>query len=487
MPHFGHLAPALARFRGARILCVGDIMLDRYLFGRVDRISPEAPIPVLAIASQSAMPGGVGNVARNIAALGGEAALVSLVGDDEEGREIVRLLGAEPLIDPNLVTAPGRATTIKTRYVSGGQQLLRADREDAAPIASAAEDQLLAAVMDEIAHADLLVLSDYAKGVLTPRIVQEAITAARAAGKQVLVDPKSQEFARYRGASLIKPNARELARAARMAARTDEEVVTAGEAVLKSLDVGALLVTRSEAGMMLFQRGEKPLVLRSRTREVFDVSGAGDTALAALALGLAAGLPIKDAAAIANEAAGIAVGKRGTAVVYPQELAHMLHDTDLADVSAKVRERDPARDLVQQWRAAGLKVAFTNGCFDLIHPGHVALLAEARGQADRLIVGLNTDASVKRLKGPARPINAEMARAIVLASLASVDLVVLFDEDTPLELIRALKPDVLVKGADYTVATVVGADIVQAYGGRVHLARLVPDASTTKTIEKILT
>ncbi|MFO1187964.1 MAG: D-glycero-beta-D-manno-heptose-7-phosphate kinase [Alphaproteobacteria bacterium] len=486
MAHLGHLVPALARFRDARILCLGDIMLDRYLFGRVDRISPEAPIPVLAVASQSAMPGGVGNVARNIAALGGEAALVSVVGDDEEGREVVRLLGAEPLIDPNLVTAAGRSTTVKTRYMSGGQQLLRADREDASAVVGAAEEQIIAAVKDEIAHADLLVLSDYAKGVLTERIVKEAIAAARAAGKPVLVDPKSQEFSRYKGASLLKPNARELARAARLPARSDAEVIAAGEAVLKSQDVGALLVTRSEAGMMLIERGAKPVALKARAREVFDVSGAGDTAIAALALGLAAGLPLKDAAAIANEAAGIAVGKRGTAVVFPQELAHMLHDTDLADASAKVRELGPARDLVAHWRAGGLRIAFTNGCFDLIHPGHVALLAEARAQGDRLVVGLNTDQSVKRLKGPARPINAEMARAIVLASLASVDCVVLFDEETPLDLIKALKPDVLVKGADYTVATVVGADVVQGYGGRVHLARLVPDASTTKTIEKIL-
>lgn len=486
MPHLGHLVPALARFREARILCLGDIMLDRYLFGRVDRISPEAPIPVLAVASESAMPGGAGNVARNIAALGGEASLVSVVGDDEEGREIVRLLGAEPLIDPNLVTAAGRSTTVKTRYMSGGQQLLRADREDAGDVAGAAEEQIISAIKDEIEHAHLLVLSDYAKGVLTPRVIAKAIAAARAAGKPVLVDPKSQEFSRYRGASLLKPNARELARAARMPAGTDAEVIAAGEAVLKAQEIGALLVTRSEAGMMLLERGAKPVALKARAREVFDVSGAGDTAIAALALGLAAGLPLNDAAAMANEAAGIAVGKRGTAVVFPQELARMLHDTDLADASAKVRELGPARDLVQNWRAAGLKFAFTNGCFDLIHPGHVALLAEARAQADRLVVGLNTDASVRRLKGPARPINSEMARAIVLASLASVDCVVLFDEDTPLDLIKALKPDVLVKGADYTVATVVGADVVQAYGGRVHLARLVPEASTTKTIEKIL-
>lgn len=486
MPHLGHLVPALARFRQVRVLCLGDIMLDRYLAGTVDRVSPEAPIPVIAISSVTAMPGGVGNVARNVAALGGVAALVAVVGDDEEGRELVRGLGAEGGIEPNLVTVPGRTTTVKMRFVAQGQQLLRADREQVSLVSGDAEAQVLAALRDELTLADVVIVSDYAKGALTERIVSEAIKAARAAKKPVIVDPKSQDFARYKGASVIKPNAKELARASGMACGTEAEVLAAGKAVLAKLDLRALLVTRSAAGMILMERGKAAIVLAARAREVFDVSGAGDTAIAGLALGLGAGLALADAAAIANEAAGIAVGKRGTAVVFPQELAHMLHDTDLEDAAAKVRELGPARDLVQQWQAAGQKIAFTNGCFDLIHPGHVALLAEARAQADRLVVGLNTDASVKRLKGANRPINSEMARAIVLASLRSVDAVVLFDEDTPLELLKALKPDVLVKGADYTLATVVGADLVQSYGGRVHLAKLVPEMSTTKTIEKIL-
>jgi D-beta-D-heptose 7-phosphate kinase/D-beta-D-heptose 1-phosphate adenosyltransferase len=486
MAHFGHLAPALERFRRARVLCLGDIMLDRYLTGQVERISPEAPIPVIAISEVSAMPGAAGNVARNIAALGGVAALVGVVGDDEEAGELVRLLSGEARIEPDLITAPGRRTTLKMRFVAQGQQLLRADREEASTISAAIEDQVLAAVREELALSDVVVLSDYAKGVLTDRVVQETIAAARAAGKPVIVDPKSQRFARYAGASLIKPNARELARATGNACDTVEDVVIAARGVLARMDVGALLVTRSAAGMVLIERGAEPVILEARAREVFDVSGAGDTAIAGLALGVAAGLSWSAAASIANEAAGIAVGKRGTAIVHPQELAKMLHDTDLGDATGRIRELGAAQDLAHQWRAAGLKIAFTNGCFDLIHAGHIALLKEARAQADRLIVGLNTDLSVKRLKGEARPINAEIARAIVLASQRSVDLVVLFDDDTPLELLKALKPDVLVKGQDYTVSTVVGADLVQAYGGRVHLARLVPEMSTTKTIEKIL-
>jgi D-beta-D-heptose 7-phosphate kinase/D-beta-D-heptose 1-phosphate adenosyltransferase len=255
--------------------------------------------------------------------------------------------------------------------------------------------------------------------------------------------------------------------------------------VFAEVDVDALLVTRDENGMMLIERDGTTMSLASRAGEVFDTSGAGDTTIATLALGLSTGLSRKDAVALANEAAGIAVGKRGTAVVYPQELTAALHATDLRDASLKIRDVAPAIDQVEQWRAAGLKVGFTNGVFDLIHTGHVVLLKEARAQCDRLIVGLNTDASTKRLKGEGRPKNPEMARAVVLASMQTVDMVVLFDEDTPIRLIQAFRPDVLIKGADYTAEQVVGADFVGSYGGRLHLARLVPDVSTTRTIAKI--
>jgi len=485
MATLGYLAPFVPRFADVRLLCIGDLMLDRYVIGAVDRISPEAPIPVVAISSMRSMAGASGNVARNIAALGGEVSLIGVVGDDEEGRELIRLFSDNATIIPNLITVPGRATTLKMRFVASGQQLLRADREISQPIPKAIEDQVIAAYEDELEMAAIVVVSDYAKGMLTDRVLGEIIARANAAGKPVIVDPKSMRLGRYSGATIVKPNARELARATGAPCTSEGEIAAAAARVFAEVDADALVVTRDEDGMMLIERGGSAMSLSSRAGEVFDTSGAGDTTIATLALGLATGLSLKDAVALANEAAGIAVGKRGTAVVYPQELTAALHATDLRDASLKIKDVAPAIDQVEQWRAAGLKVGFTNGVFDLIHTGHVALLNEARAQCDRLIVGLNTDASTKRLKGEGRPKNPEMARAVVLASMQTVDMVVLFDEDTPIRLIEAFRPDVLIKGSDYTAETVVGADFVQSYGGRLHLAKLVPDVSTTRTIAKI--
>ncbi len=485
MANLGYLAPFVPRFADARLLCIGDLMLDRYVIGQVERVSPEAPIPVVAISSMRSMAGATGNVARNIAALGGEVSLIGVVGDDEEGRELIRLFSDDTQIIPNLITVPARATTLKMRFVASGQQLLRADREVIQSIPEAAEDQVLAAYEDELEDATLVVVSDYAKGMLTDRVLREVIALAKAAGKPVIVDPKSMRLRRYSGASIIKPNARELARATGEPCSTEAEIAAAAAHVFADADIEALLITRDESGMMLIERDGEAMSLGSRAGEVFDTSGAGDTTIATLALGLAIGLGRRDAVALANEAAGIAVGKRGTAVVFPQELTAALHATDLRDAGLKIKDTAPAVDQVEQWRAAGLRVGFTNGVFDLIHTGHVALLGEARAQCDRLIVGLNTDASTKRLKGDGRPKNPEMARAVVLASMQTVDMVVLFDEDTPIRLIEAFRPDVLIKGSDYTAETVVGADFVQSYGGRLHLAKLVPDTSTTRMIAKI--
>jgi len=485
MPNLGYLAPSVPRFADVRLLCIGDLMLDRYVIGQVERVSPEAPIPVVAISSMRSMAGASGNVARNVAALGGEVSLIGVVGDDEEGRELIRVFSDNTQIIPNLITVPGRATTLKMRFVASGQQLLRADREVSQPIPQVAEDQVLAAYEDELEDATLVVVSDYAKGMLTDRVIGEIIAHARDAGKPVIVDPKSMRLRRYSGATIIKPNARELARATGRPCTSEEDIYAAASRVFDEVDVYALLVTRDENGMMLIERGAQPLSLGSRAGEVFDTSGAGDTTIATLALGLASGLTLRDSVALASEAAGIAVGKRGTAVVFPQELTAALHATDLRDASLKIKDVAPAIDQVEQWRAAGLRVGFTNGVFDLIHTGHVALLNEARAQCDRLIVGLNTDSSTNRLKGDGRPKNPEMARAVVLASMQTVDMVVLFEEDTPIRLIEAFRPDVLIKGSDYTAEQVVGAEFVESYGGRLHLAKLVPDVSTTRTIAKI--
>ena len=481
----GTLPGLLPHFAGCRVLVLGDIMLDRYVLGDVRRISPEAPIPVLKAEARRAVLGGAGNVAQNVAALGAGALLVGVVGMDEAATEIGRLLAASPAIAACLVPVPHRPTTVKTRFMSGGHQLLRLDEEEAGPIEPAHEAQVLAEFEQALPRADVVVLSDYAKGVLTDRVLTEAIAGARAAGKLVIADPKRATFAAYRGVDVLTPNESEAARAGGVATDDDEGAVRAGEAALAQAEAGAVLVTRSAKGLTLVRRDAPPLHVPTRARAVADVSGAGDTLIAAFAIGLAAGAEMPAAAMLANVAAGVSVGKSGTATVSHTELGAALHRRELLALDDKIAETGPARELVAAWRAEGLRVGFTNGCFDLVHPGHVRLLARARAACDRLVVGLNSDASVKRLKGPDRPVQNEMARATVMASIGAVDLVVLFEEDTPEALIGALLPSMLFKGADYRIDQVVGAEIVRAHGGEVRLIDLEAGHSTTATIRRI--
>ncbi len=469
-------------FAGKTVLVLGDVMLDRFIYGAVDRISPEAPVPVIAVEKETAMLGGAGNVARNVAALGAKAVLIGLVGQDDAGAALRGMIDAEHGLEAELVVDEKRRTTEKVRYISGSHQMLRVDREDRG---AGDATTLLAAFTARLASADVVVLSDYAKGVLTAEVVRGAIDAARAAGKPVIVDPKSRDFARYDGATLIKPNRKEAAEATGISDNSDAASEDAGAAILAMAPgLDAALITRGGAGMTLSVRGQPHVHLPATAIEVFDVSGAGDTVAATLALSVAAGASLADAAHLANLAGGLVVAKLGTDVVTAAELmARAGSDEDPGEI--KIADRDQARQIVEGWRARGLKVGFTNGCFDLLHPGHVSLLSQAKAACDRLIVGLNTDASVSKLKGPTRPVQKEQGRATVLASLSSVDLVVLFDEDTPLDLIKAFHPDVLVKGADYTVETVVGSDIVLGYGGKVVLAQLKQGQSTTNLIARM--
>lgn len=483
------LAGLVARLAGARVVCVGDAMLDRFVLGAVERVSPEAPIPVLRVQREHAMLGGAGNVVRNLAALGARARFVGVIGDDAAGAEVMTQLTEQPGAEPSLVISPGRRTTIKERFVAGMQQLLRADREATEPLSTEAE----AALLSHIGTVDgALALSDYGKGVLSDAVLKGAIAAA--GDRPIVVDPKGADFRRYRGATVVTPNRKELALASNMPVDTDQEVMAAARRIIETCGIANVLVTLSEHGMMLVpgrnsqsrDPAEKaPTHLPAEAREVFDVSGAGDTVVAALAASLSAGATLIEAARLANVAAGIAVGKVGTAVVYPDEILHALHAQQLMGGEAKVLGLNAAIDRITGWRRKGMKIGFTNGCFDLLHPGHVSLLAQSRAACDRLVVGLNSDESVKRLKGKDRPVQPEAARAVVLASLQSVDMVVVFDEDTPVELIKAIKPDLLIKGADYTVDTVVGADIVQGYGGKVMLADILPGHSTSATIKKL--
>jgi D-beta-D-heptose 7-phosphate kinase/D-beta-D-heptose 1-phosphate adenosyltransferase len=361
---------------------------------------------------------------------------------------------------------------------------MRADSES--PWPDAGNGKALAAVRAHMADHDALVISDYAKGFLPPALVKDLIALARDQGKPVIVDPKGADLARYDQATVITPNRHEAAIATALDTGSDAGVTASAQSLLASLPgLGAALITRGAAGLSLVARGRDPVHIAARSRDVFDVSGAGDTVVAALSLALASGSDLETAACIANIAAGIAVTMVGTAAVTTDEIAAELHSQQLESVEKKIATADRASEWLQLWRGKGRRIGFTNGCFDLLHPGHVSLLTQARAKCDRLVVGLNSDASVKRLKGEGRPVQDEMARAIVLASLSMVDLVVIFGEDTPEALIQQLRPDLLVKGADYKRADVVGADFVSSYGGEIVLADLVPDRSTSDLISRV--
>ncbi len=476
------LAQAAKRLARTSVTVIGDVMLDRYVYGTVDRISPEAPIPVLDVEREVAMPGGAGNVVRNLTALGAAVAFVSVVGDDQAGSDLTGLIGGQPGVEPWLLVEGARATTVKTRFVSNGQQLLRSDREETGPIAAKLAERMLRIAGDAMAATSVTVLSDYKKGVLAGGVPAQLIAVAKAAGRRVVVDPKGPDYSRYAGADVVTPNRRELYEATEMSVDTEAGIVAAATALRRAHGFGAVLVTRAEDGMTLVD-ADGPQHFPAEAADVFDVSGAGDTVVATLAAGLAAGLTLKVAARLANIAAGIVVGKVGTAVAREEDILSAL--TPQGGALRKIVARDVAAEQVERWRRRGWRTGFTNGCFDLLHPGHVHLLEQARGQCDRLVVGLNSDASVRRLKGATRPVQPEAARAAVLAHLSAVDLVVIYDEDTPEETLEQLHPDLLVKGADYTLDRVVGADLVQGWGGKVWLAELLPGFSTTATVNKI--
>jgi len=476
----------LSDLAGQTVLCVGDLMLDEFVYGEVSRISPEAPTPVIAVKRAELMIGGAGNVARNLVSLGTRCIFVGVVGDDEPGRALANALEAHPLIEFDLVVDKKRQTTRKVRFVSEhfSTHLLRADWEMAAPIDAAAEKALIGHVIEAMPRAGAVVLSDYAKGALTPRVVRDVIAAANAQGKPVVVDPKGRDYSIYRGATLITPNRQELADATHSAAQSDEEIAAAADGLREELDADAVLVTRSEDGMTLVTDTGAVHVPAYPVR-VRDVSGAGDTVVAVLAAMLALEADFESAMRAANAAAAVVVGKRGTASVSVAELrSRILPAATLAAEEKIVFDWTQLDEHLAEWRRQGLRVGFTNGCFDLLHPGHIRLLAGARAACDRLVVGLNGDGSVTRLKGAGRPVQPVEARAELLAALEAVDLVVVFDEDTPEKLIAHVKPTVLVKGGDYTREQVVGREIVEALGGEVILIELVPGHSTSAMVER---
>ncbi|MCF8035703.1 MAG: D-glycero-beta-D-manno-heptose-7-phosphate kinase [Desulfobacteraceae bacterium] len=462
---------------------IGDVILDDYIEGRIERISPEAPVQVVNVESEFSRLGGAANVAHGLRALGANVMLAGALGVDHSAGTLRSLCEQKDIRTEGLVGVEQRPTIRKVRVISRGQQMIRLDWEQTDPIEAGTEERILAG-LERADPPHAILLSDYAKGVLTDSLIQKIMQKARSRGVPVIADPKSKRFDKYRGATVITPNLKEfqaaLPRAVSMS--DDAAVADAAKELCEQAGIGAMLITLGEAGMALVSPEGGLHRIAAAAREVYDVTGAGDTVVAALAFCLASGADLHTAAVISNAAAGIVVGKAGTSVVAPGELADVLSPR----IKDKVLDAETLTERLHWWRLRQQKIVFTNGCFDLLHAGHLHLLNRASEFGDVLIVGLNTDASVRRLnKGTDRPLIPEQERAAIVAGLDCVNAVVLFDEDTPLSLIKTIKPDVLVKGSDYSPDQVVGRAEVEAHGGKVALVDLLPDKSTSALIRRI--
>ncbi len=473
------LRDVVKAFAGARVWVVGDVMLDEYITGDVRRISPDAPVQVVNVADAYVRLGGAANVAHGVAALGAQVELVGVIGSDPSGEQVRMACATAGIGCDGLIVDSARPTTRKLRVVARHQHVLRLDWEEV----RAYPAPPIIAAFDELAGRapDVIVLSDYAKGTLSDAAVAHMIAWARKQGVPVLVDPKRNDFEAYRGASVITPNAKELAAAAGSQPADLRAVEGAARSLVRQAGCDAMVVTLGENGMLVVPRDDAALHIQSAAREVYDVTGAGDTVIALLALGLATRLPLTVTAELANIAAGLVVEKVGTAVVAPQELLAACAPS----LESKVLSRDELAERMAWWRLQKKKVVLTNGCFDVLHSGHVSLLRHARAEGDVLVVAINSDASVRRLKGEGRPVIGENERAMILSALESVDAVVVFDEDTPGALIEVCTPDVLVKGGDYKPENVVGRDVVERNGGRLVLVPVVEGRSTSRIVEKM--
>ena len=466
-------------------LVIGDLMLDRYLIGEVERISPEAPVPVVLLKKQNERAGGAANVAANLAELGITTRIAGCVGNDVDGTALLQMIAEIGIGTQGILQSEPRPTTTKTRILGGHQQMMRLDQESREAFSESETQQLQRLVTTQLKDRPaVVVLSDYAKGVLSDSLCQEVIAQAQQLGIPVLVDPKGRNFSKYHGATALTPNKRETAEACGVSARDSEALLAEAAKLRAALGLEFLAVTRGEEGISLIEDNQI-LHIPATAKQVFDVSGAGDTVIATLAAGIIHGLNHQEALHLANIAAGVVVGKVGTVPITWEDLLHELVTQNSAVQADKVCDLDHLKIKVNLWRARGERIVFTNGCFDLLHAGHVTYLEAARKTGDRLVLGLNTDRSVSALKGPTRPVIHEADRARVLAALEVVDAVILFDEDTPLKLIHALRPDVIVKGNDYTEDQVVGGAEVKSWGGQVALIPIVPGRSTSGIIEKL--
>jgi D-beta-D-heptose 7-phosphate kinase/D-beta-D-heptose 1-phosphate adenosyltransferase len=489
------LIELVERLGRPRVLVVGDVMLDRYIWGDAERISQEAPVVLLRADKKEERLGGASSVATMLSALAADVSLVGLVGPDADGLRVRQILNGLHVDQQGVETDDSRPTTVKERYIGRAQhkhpqQMLRVDFETREPVAGETEAVLCQAIESEARRADVVLVSDYDKGVCTPRVMSAVLAAAKQRGVRVVADPiRGRDYGKYRGCSSMTPNRLEAGLATGRSVATAEEALAAARQLRDDLGLEAGIITLDKDGMALAHRDGTENIYPTRPRQVYDITGAGDMVMSVLGLALAAGADYPSAVRLANVAGGLEVEKVGVATVTREEIINdLFHSPAAADPHAAASKLRTLSQLIRDLdvrRRAGQRIAFTNGCFDILHAGHIQYLNEARAQADCLVVGLNTDASVRNLKGPGRPVNTEEARAAVLAGLAVVDYLVLFNDPTPIELIKAIKPDVLVKGADYRKDQVVGADLVESYGGRVHLAGLREGYSTSKLIQQM--
>ena len=456
-----------------KIVVVGDLMLDRFIHGQVNRISPEAPVPVLSYQGESLNPGGAANVALNLVRLGVQVSLIGVTGADDHAKILADKIATEPQINLKTITDAKRPTTVKTRFSSAGQQILRVDHEETAPLSQSIYKKLLSAVNSALRGADMVIISDYNKGVIDHSSAQHIVNLAKDAGVPVVADPKKLDPSVYKGNTLITPNLHEFRHMTGLPLNTHRDIIAAGRDIARRHKIKSILVTLGADGMMLIDGQKDAHHIKSHAQSVFDVSGAGDTVIATISAAMTAGADMLTATEMANTAAGIVVGKAGTATTLPGEIL-------AKTASPNTNSESDVLGLVQLWRDAGLKIGFTNGCFDLLHPGHLWVLEKAAAQCDRLVVGLNSDRSTRRLKGEGRPHQDQDTRAAVLASLPCVDAVVVFDTPTPAKIIKAIAPDRLIKGGDYKANDVVGADTIKARGGKVVIIPTKPGFSTTR-------
>ena len=468
-----------------RLLVIGDLILDEYIWGAINRISPEAPVPILETKSENLALGGAANVANNLVALGCEVHLVGAIGKDEKGERLLSLISGQGINTEGIFRFVHRPTTSKIRIVAHNQQVLRIDKEDNRPITEETESKFVQHINKILPEMDCIICSDYHKGVLTEKVFKAITHRAKNSKKRVLVDPKSSDFTLYKGATLITPNQREVEQAVPIKIQDRNDLDRAAEYLLNLTHAEVLLITRGKDGMMLYQNKEEPVDIDTQAKEVFDVTGAGDTVVSVLGMALAIGFNYKDSAWLSNMAASIVVGKVGTATVTLNEINEYLQG-EMLRTSHTILKLEELKKIVSLAKSTGKTIVFTNGCFDIIHGGHIEFLQKAKALGDLLVVGLNSDESVRELKGEGRPIKSERERANIISALKYVDYITIFDDDTPEEVIREVRPDILVKGDDYKMDEVVGREIVEGYGARVELIPIVHGLSTTGTVEKIL-